>query len=203
MRTDSGGGLMRQWIKEFFRKFHELPANLPDRHYRFFVFSNYAFLLAGLFHLAFIFIFARIDLPILSVYNIFSTLLWVLCIYLNLRGWWIAAVYVQSILPAPIDDGPVRSNWDFIPSESLGGDAFGYEWLDQDRFAIYLLDVSGHGVSAALLSATIANVLRTRALPQVDFGQPDQVLSALNRSFPSDVFEDDFTMLKVAFNESR
>ena len=126
-----------------------------------------------------------------------------LCIYCNLRGWWIAAVYVQSILPAPIDDGPVRSNWDFIPSESLGGDAFGYEWLDQDRFAIYLLDVSGHGVSAALLSATIANVLRTRALPQVDFGQPDQVLSALNRSFPSDVFEDDFTMLKVAFNESR
>lgn len=312
-------------LKILFRKFHELPENLPAKQYRFFVFSNYAFLMAGLFHLAFIFIFALLDLRLLSIYNIFSTLLWGICIYLNFQGWrfiqillanlevlihaalcvailgwesgfhyyilcvplviflsrWPlpskiglctvnclayallyyfadlissrsaiptiyvkgfnyvnmtsiffsiafiayyyrrvvlnvehnleiahgqttralirlnenltdAAVYVRSILPAPIDEGPIRLRWTFIPSESLGGDAFGYNWLDQDRFAVYLLDVSGHGVSAALLSATIANVLRSSALPQVDFSQPDQVLAALNRAFPSEDNNDMF-----------
>ena len=103
-----------------------------------------------------------------------------------------AALYVRSILPPPIVEGPIHSHWDFIPSESLGGDAFGYNWLDEDHFAVYLLDVSGHGVSAALLSATIANVLRSGALPQVDFDEPDQVLSALNRAFPSEDNNDMF-----------
>jgi hypothetical protein len=97
MRTDSGVGLMPSLFKSLFRKFHELPSNLPDRHYRFFVFSNYAFLLAGLFHLAFIFIFALHDLYILAIYNIFSTLLWVLCIYLNFRGWWRVAITAGNI----------------------------------------------------------------------------------------------------------
>jgi sigma-B regulation protein RsbU (phosphoserine phosphatase) len=103
-----------------------------------------------------------------------------------------AAVYVQTILPEPIHEGPVRSHWGFIPSESLGGDAFGYNWLDDDHFAVYWLDVSGHGVSAALLSATIMNVLRSTTLPGVDFREPDQVLSALNRTFPSDENNDMF-----------
>jgi sigma-B regulation protein RsbU (phosphoserine phosphatase) len=97
-----------------------------------------------------------------------------------------AADYVKSILPEPINEGPVRSQWKFIPSESLGGDAFGYHWLDKDNFAIYLLDVSGHGVRSALLSITIMNILRSLAMPLVDFREPDQVLSALNRSFPAD-----------------
>ena len=63
-------------IKLLFSKFHELPSNLPAKQYRFFVFSNYAFLMAGMFHFAFIFIFAFLDLRILSIYNIFSSLLW-------------------------------------------------------------------------------------------------------------------------------
>lgn len=316
---------MRFSAKKLFRKFHELPENLRPRHYRFFVFANYAFLMAGIFHFAFIWIFVILSVDVLAIYNIFSSLFWALLVYLNLRGlknlplilanievlihaalsvfiigWnsgfqyyiftiplvlflslmptinkiivcllngiallllnyysnvspaltainatylnWIhytnilgivlvisyfayyyrlivlnvehnleashqrttealnrlnedlsdAADYIKTILPEPIHEGPVRSNWKFIPSESLGGDAFGYHWLDKDNFAIYLLDVSGHGVSAALLSATIMNVLRSRSLPRIDFCEPDQVLSALNRSFPAEENNDMF-----------
>ena len=56
-----------------------------------------------------------------------------------------AAEYVKSLLPEPIDE-PIRIRWEHIPSMQLGGDAFGYHWLDDDHFAIYLLDVCGHGV---------------------------------------------------------
>ncbi len=47
--------------------------------------------------------------------------------------------------------GPVTIDWKFVPSFQLAGDMFGYHWLDPQHLAIYLLDVSGHGVSSALL----------------------------------------------------
>ncbi|MFC1835837.1 SpoIIE family protein phosphatase [Thermodesulfobacteriota bacterium] len=95
-----------------------------------------------------------------------------------------AAMYVKTLLPEPVKDGPIRTNWRFIPSAALGGDSFGYHWLDDDHFAVYLVDVSGHGVSAALLAVTVINVLRSRTLKDTDFRAPDQVLSALNNMFP-------------------
>ena len=95
-----------------------------------------------------------------------------------------AAAYVKNILPRPIAQGPVKTDWRFVPSTSLGGDAFGYFWLDPDNLVIYLLDVSGHGVGAALLSVSVMNLLRNRTLPQADFNRPGQVLAALNNAFP-------------------
>jgi len=97
-----------------------------------------------------------------------------------------AAAYVKSLLPAPLEDGPIRAEWRFIPSADLGGDAFNYHPLDDDHFAFYLLDVCGHGVGAALLSVSALNSLRSQSLPATDFRDPGQVLSALNRAFQMD-----------------
>ncbi|HRU06305.1 MAG TPA: SpoIIE family protein phosphatase [Candidatus Brocadiia bacterium] len=94
-----------------------------------------------------------------------------------------AAEYVKSLLPPPMD-GELKTVWEFIPSTSLGGDSFGYHWLDDNHFAMYLLDVCGHGVGAALLSISAMNVLRSQSLPNTDFRQPSQVLEALNAAFP-------------------
>ena len=94
-----------------------------------------------------------------------------------------AAAYVTSRLPLPLT-GDVQTAWQYIPSEQLGGDAFGYHWLDEDHLAMYLLDVCGHGVRAALLSISIANVLRSQSLPGTNFYEPAAVLQALNHTFP-------------------
>jgi sigma-B regulation protein RsbU (phosphoserine phosphatase) len=94
-----------------------------------------------------------------------------------------AAHYVQSLLPEQLKKGDIRTDWRFIPSAELGGDSFGYHWLDDDHFAFYLLDVSGHGVGSALLSVSAMNALRSQALPQTDFRVPGQVLAALNNAF--------------------
>jgi PAS domain S-box-containing protein len=103
-----------------------------------------------------------------------------------------AAGYVKTVLPQPITSGALRTNWRFIPSASLGGDSFGYHWIDDDHFAMYLLDVSGHGWGAALLSVSVINVLRSHALPDTDFQKPDQVLFALNNTFPGEKHNDMF-----------
>jgi serine phosphatase RsbU (regulator of sigma subunit) len=106
-----------------------------------------------------------------------------------------AAAYVKTVIPRPIKKGPVMVDWRFVPSASLGGDLFGYHWLDEDHLGIYLLDVSGHGVGAALLSVSIINVLRSQALPHTEFKDPRGVLKALNNMFLAERHNDLFFTL--------
>ena len=93
-----------------------------------------------------------------------------------------AADYVRSLLPAPLD-GEITTRYRFIPSTSLGGDSFGYHWVDDHHLAIYLLDVCGHGVGAALLSISAINTIRSESLGSVDFRDPGQVLTGLNDAY--------------------
>ncbi len=95
-----------------------------------------------------------------------------------------AAEYVKFLLPQPITEGPLQADWRFVPCTTLGGDSLGYHWLDEDLFAIYLIDVCGHGVGAALHSVSVLNVLRSENLQNTDFRRPDQVLAGLNAVFP-------------------
>src|SRR4051812_32823464 len=83
-----------------------------------------------------------------------------------------AARYVRSLLPAALTTGPVTIDWKFVPSSQLAGDMFGYHWLDKEHLAIYLLDVSGHGVGSALLAVSAANVLSPNVMQGVDLRNP-------------------------------
>ncbi len=94
-----------------------------------------------------------------------------------------ASHYVRALLPAPIADGPVRTDWLLKPSWKLGGDALGYHQIDDNTYAFYLLDVSGHGVGAAMHSVSVLNVLRQRSLPDTDVRDPAAVLTRLNTMF--------------------
>jgi phosphoserine phosphatase RsbU/P len=97
-----------------------------------------------------------------------------------------AAKYVQSLIPPPLTWDTLSAAWSFIPSLSLGGDILGYHRTAKGRLVLYLIDVSGHGIEAALLSVTIMNVLKTETLPETDFSDPAMVLSVLNNSFHSE-----------------
>ena len=103
-----------------------------------------------------------------------------------------AASYVQSLLPRPLLDGPIRTEWTLQPSARLGGNAFGYGCIDDHTFGLYLIDVSGHGVSAAMLSVSVVNIVREHALPATDFKDPVQVLSRLNAMFQMDRPDDQY-----------
>jgi hypothetical protein len=95
-----------------------------------------------------------------------------------------AVDYVRAILPQPMAEPPIRVEWCFVPSAMLGGDAFGYQFLTDEIFTGFLLDVCGHGIGAAMHAANVANTLRRRALPGVDFQDPAAVAAAANTVFP-------------------
>ena len=90
--------------------------------------------------------------------------------------------YVRDCIPPPMD-GLVSVDWRYLPASTLGGDTIGYHWVDDDHLALYLVDVTGHGLDAALLSVSVANVIRAGTLPGADMKQPDQVLAKLNEAF--------------------
>ena len=94
------------------------------------------------------------------------------------------ARYIQNLIPPPME-GPIATDWRYIPSANLGGDAFGYHWIDDDNLAIYMLDVTGHGIDSALLAVTAMHFIRSGNLGDIDMRHPGNVLIALNRSFPS------------------
>lgn len=109
-----------------------------------------------------------------------------------------AAARVQSaMLPrANIVTPRVRTAWLYVPTDELAGDGIGLHLVEDRYLVAYVLDVSGHGVPAALLSVSVmhalalepaeASLLRTR-VPASDPGtvrSPELVAAELNRRFP-------------------
>ncbi len=105
-----------------------------------------------------------------------------------------AGKYVVSILPGDLD-GRVRVRSRYLPAREIGGDSFGYVWVDDDHLIVYLIDVSGHGVESALLSVSVHNMLRSRSMPAATLLYPEQVMGQLNQLFGMDSHDDHyFTM---------
>lgn len=71
-----------------------------------------------------------------------------------------AAKIQQTLLPkTPPEIDGVEVSWLYKPCDELAGDILNAFWLDDKHLGLYLLDVSGHGVSAALLSVTLSRIL--------------------------------------------
>ena len=94
-----------------------------------------------------------------------------------------AAAYVRSLLDPPLESGGVLADWRFVPCEALGGDVFGYHWIDDDHLAAYVIDVSGHGVGPALMGVSAMNLIRSGSLEREQVLDPTRTLQALNAAF--------------------
>ncbi len=94
-----------------------------------------------------------------------------------------ASRYVNSILPKEIDTQNLSITWRIFPSAHLGGDSFGYHWIDEEHLALYMLDVTGHGVGAALHSVSALNMLKFETLISTNFRNPHEVLDGMNQVF--------------------
>jgi PAS domain S-box-containing protein len=111
-----------------------------------------------------------------------------------------AAAQVQrSLLPKErLELRGVRCASAFKPCEELGGDIFNVFQLDDRHLGLYILDVSGHGVPAALLSVTLSRIIsspgdRSSLLKQqtadpseYHLVRPSEVAGQLNKQFPMD-----------------
>src|SRR4051812_27348593 len=71
-----------------------------------------------------------------------------------------AAKIQKTFLPRAVPRIPgTEFAWCYHPCDELAGDALNIIPLGDGKVALYILDVSGHGVSAALLSVTLSRLL--------------------------------------------
>ncbi len=109
-----------------------------------------------------------------------------------------AAAVQRSLLPASPPSVPgFRFAWKFRPCQELAGDFLNIVPLDDQHLGVYILDVSGHGVAAALLSVTLSHFLS--GVPDRSFlygatggaqspfrvARPSEVVGRLNQHFRS------------------
>ena len=107
-----------------------------------------------------------------------------------------AATFVRSLLPAQgsLAHG-IALAWEYQPSLTLGGDLFWVMEIDADHLGLYILDASGHGVAAALRSASLMTFLRVENILQLlGSYDPERVLFEANRRFPLSADGEYFTL---------
>ncbi|MCB2191499.1 MAG: SpoIIE family protein phosphatase [Deltaproteobacteria bacterium] len=115
-----------------------------------------------------------------------------------------AAGIQRTLLPYNLPHLPqVELAWKFAPSEFIGGDLFHAQPLGPETLCLYMLDISGHGVPASLMTVSVHETLdpasghvatrdlngALQALP------PSQVLGALDREYPLERFGKSFSIV--------
>jgi phosphoserine phosphatase RsbU/P len=111
-----------------------------------------------------------------------------------------AAAEIQaSLLPAAVPAvAGIAIAWRFLPSDHVGGDLFHVGAVDGRNVTAWLLDVSGHGVPAAMVAAAAAQALAPGELAALaaagGAAAPADVLRLLDARFPLERFERPFTI---------
>ncbi|MCD4719780.1 MAG: serine/threonine-protein phosphatase [Desulfobacula sp.] len=110
----------------------------------------------------------------------------------------------KSLLPKNLPIIPsIKACWFFEPCLMVGGDIFHLYKEDETHISTYILDVCGHGVSAALIAVTVKQFLdqlHTQGLSKGILFQPEEILNALENEFPFERFDCFFTIVYVLLN---
>jgi len=123
-----------------------------------------------------------------------------------------SAAYIQrSLIPKR---RPKYNNlsfaWRYMPCKQVGGDLFNVVQLDEQTVMTYLMDVSGHGISSAMVTVSVhqslsihAGQLVKRPIEQPPFYEitpPAQVMERLETEYPFERFEEFFTISYMLIN---
>lgn len=122
-----------------------------------------------------------------------------------------AAKIQQSLLPAKLPECETANfAWKYVPCDELAGDTLNLFYLDEDNIGLYLLDVSGHGVPAALLSVNLSRIInpnpgQSDLLKEQIPGSrgyqlvcPEDVADRLNQRFPLDSSTEQYFTIQYA-----
>jgi sigma-B regulation protein RsbU (phosphoserine phosphatase) len=97
----------------------------------------------------------------------------------------------------------IKASWQFEPWQLVGGDIFQIYVKSREEIGIYVLDVCGHGVSAALVAVSISQFLHSlhnRMRLTGHMFSPGEVIDRLEAAFPLDRFNCFFTIVYATLN---
>lgn len=115
-----------------------------------------------------------------------------------------AAEIQKSLLPDVVPTSErMKIAWKFEPSGKIGGDIFNIHYPEKNKIGLYMLDVCGHGVSAALIAVAVSQFFtsKTNLLGEKStIEAPGKVLCNLNQVFPFERFDSFFTIIYMTID---
>jgi sigma-B regulation protein RsbU (phosphoserine phosphatase) len=90
-----------------------------------------------------------------------------------------------SLLPKNLPNNKIESAFVYMPCDNLGGDFLDIYPIDDNHTGIYIADVSGHGVSASMLTVFLRSTILKNTL------SPSKALTDLYKKFNSYGFDQD------------
>lgn len=110
----------------------------------------------------------------------------------------------KALLPSDLSDlSPLNFAWFFQPCERIGGDIFNVIKIDDQHIGVYIIDVCGHGVPAAMIATLVFQYLSpscciARSDSIIPSSccclSPAEVIRKIDREFPFERFNRYFTM---------
>lgn len=125
-----------------------------------------------------------------------------------------AAEIQQCLLPDKniSEDAKLKWSWRFIPCDEIGGDIFNIMPLDDTHYAVYMIDVSGHGVPSALVTFSASQMLQPHTNILVrnnshkksgkEIVSPVDVMEQLDHEYPMERFDKYFTLIYMVIDLS-
>lgn len=96
----------------------------------------------------------------------------------------------QFFLPDPLPSLPgIKLAAKYLPMEALGGDVYDMLKLSDDKIAIWLADVTGHGIPAALISMMVVNIFNSYS---AQFESPAEAMNLINNRLVDKIEEGKF-----------
>ncbi|GMK42054.1 transcriptional regulator [Paenibacillus sp. CCS19] len=83
-----------------------------------------------------------------------------------------------AVLPQRLENDQIVIDAIYRPSEELSGDLYAWHRIDDNRYAVAVIDAMGHGISSSLVCMFIASVLKEVMSKLSD---PEDVVRELNR----------------------
>ncbi|MBN1696789.1 MAG: PP2C family protein-serine/threonine phosphatase [Spirochaetales bacterium] len=97
----------------------------------------------------------------------------------------LASELQKSLLPKELPkDLPINFVHRYLPHTYIGGDFFDIIRIDQEHVGIIIADVSGHGVSAAFITAMFKSVFNHYAFSEYS---PSSLLNKMNQEFVNNI----------------
>jgi sigma-B regulation protein RsbU (phosphoserine phosphatase) len=122
-----------------------------------------------------------------------------------------AAGIQRALLPhkAPENEA-LDFGWKFVPTDQVGGDIFNIFPLDEKQVGVYIIDVSGHGVPAAMMTLSVSQILsplhgeftktKIDRSPYYRIKSPTEVMEQLDLEYPIERFGMYFTIFYMILN---
>lgn len=105
-----------------------------------------------------------------------------------------AAEIQKTFLPSSLPTSDkIEAAYEFIPCDKVGGDLINLFRYDENRWLLWVLDVSGHGPRAAMVTMAVDQFLRSSS--GLNYLKPPEIMKALDKEFPFSRFGSFFTLV--------